>query len=284
MANKENVSLGRLFARLMVMFFIALVLLAGVPVLGIFLWAAHLDAKHDRQEPQVEQNAISYLEQQYPGHDFEITSLGHNFKDNTFDVKVQSRGSMDTHFTLKFRDDTLELETDTYEWAVVNRGNVRERIVEAYKARTKQALKDLPGVSLILPDFMVYKENSGNDLYFSPMGLDTQTLKLDGIYDAAAMGNDYGYLELWFTEEPEDIHLEHLAQRFRQVDGALTQAGIGYRVMNIKLRTPEGEIKLYVFDVLREDIRAENFPERLRELWEAQEAKRQERQKESNSQ
>ena len=136
MENGEEISLGRLFGKLAVTFFLAMVLIVGVPVGGLFLWAGLTDAKHERMEPQVEQNAIAYLAEQYPNHDFDITVAGHNFKDNTFDVKVQSRGSMDTHFTLKFRDDNLELETDTYEWAVTERGNVRERIVEDYKART----------------------------------------------------------------------------------------------------------------------------------------------------
>ena len=279
MENGEEISLGRLFGKLAVSFILAMVLIVGVPVGGLFLWAGLTDAKHARMEPQVEQNAVSYLAEQYPNHDFDITVAGHNFKDNTFDVKVQSRSSMDTHFTLKFRDDNLELETDTYEWAVTERGNVRERIVEDYKAQTKQALNGLSGVELILPDFMVYSENNGTSLYFSPMGLDKRTLELDGIYDAAAMGADYGYLELLFTEEEENIHFDRLAERFRQVDTALAQAGIGYQVMTVKLRTQEGELKLSVFDVLREDIRSENFPERLRELWEEQEQNRQERQK-----
>lgn len=282
MENREAISPRKLVAQVLGALLIGAVMLVGVPVLGIFLWANLTDAKYERMEPQVEINAGEYLRQQYPGNDFDFTVKGHNFKDNTFDVAVQSRSSMDTHFTLKFRDDNLELGMDTYEWAVEERGNVRERIVEDYKARTKEALKNLPGVCLILPDFMVHQENSVNSLYYSPMGLDKQTLKLDGIYDAAVMGNDHGYLELWFTEEEEDMHLDRLAERFRQVDAALTQAGIGYQVMEVKLRTQEGETKIYVFDVLREDIRSDNFPERLQQLWEAQEARRQEIQESYN--
>lgn len=281
MENKEDISLGRLFGKLAVVLMFALVLIVGVPVGGIFLWAAITDAKHERMEPQVEELAIVYLQEQYPGHDFDITGTGHNFKDNTFDVKVQSRSSMDTHFTLKFRDDNLELETDTYEWAVEGRGNTRERIVEEYESRVKEVLEKLPGVKWVYPDFTVYSESTGASLYFSPEGLNPETLILDGTYDVSAMGDDHGYLELYFTEEAEDIHLERIAQRLLEVEQAMTEAGVGYRVVNISLCTPDKEYgsDLKVYEILREDVRSEDLLERLQRLWEEQEARRQEDQK-----
>ena len=108
--EKKKFPVWKLIVRIILALMLTFGLILGVPLLVAMLWAANLDAKHEQMKPQVQELATAYIAEQYPGNDFEITALYHNFKDNSFDVEVQSRSSADTHFIVKFNDTTLEVD------------------------------------------------------------------------------------------------------------------------------------------------------------------------------
>ncbi len=253
-------------------------LLYGVLFLTVMLWAKNLDAKHEKMEPQVQELASAYIAEQYPGNDFEITDLYHNFKDNSFDVKVQSRSSADTYFTIKFADDTLKVDHDSYEWSVTNRGNTVQRIVDDYNAQVKEVLEVLPGIEWARADIVRYSSNSSYSEFQLAVGLDQRTLELDKQYEAAQMGWDHGTLELRFVETDENLNIYRLLERLREVDTAMTQAGVGYRVIEIRLvNGPDWEHtrEFYIHDIFREDLHSDDPMAVLQALWEEQEAIRQ---------
>ena len=273
--EKKEYPVWKLILQIILALMLAFGLFLGVPL----LWAANRDARYERMKPQVQELATVYIAEQYPGNDFEITDLYHNFKSNTFDVKIQSRSSADTHFTVKFVDDTLEVDYDSYEWAVLQRGNTRERIIRDYEAQAEAVLNTLPGIDFVRADFVRYSKQTSLEQYSVDLSMDSLSLELDGQYDAAAMGWDHGTLELWFVEKPEDLHIHRLLERLREVDAAMTQAGVGYRLIEITLvDAPDFDYtqKFYIHDILREDLYSEDPLAALQELWEAQEAKRQE--------
>ena len=276
--EKENIPVWKLILKCILAIALAFGLLFGVPLLAVMLWAMGLDAKHEKMETQVQELAAAYIAEQYPGNDFEITDLYHNFKDNSFDVKVQSRSSADTHFTVKFADDTLEVDYDSYDFDVTNRGNTAARIEDDYHARASAVLETLPGIDLVLADILQYGSDSSVSAFLYAVGLDRRTLELDGQYDAAEMGWDHGELVVWFVEKDEDLNIQRLLERLWQVDDAMTRAGVGYRVVEIRLvNAPDRNSTkdFYIYDILREDLESDDPLAVLQALWEKQEAKRQ---------
>ena len=272
--EKKEYPVWKLIVQIILVLMIVFGLLLGVPL----LWAANLDAKHEKMKPQVRELAVAYIAKQYPGNDFEITDLYHVFKDNSFEVTFQSQSSADTHFFVKFNDTTLELDYDSYEWAVLKRGNTRERIIRDYEAQAEAVLNTLPGIDLVRADFVRYSKQTSLERYSVDLSMDSLALELDGQYDAAALGWDHGTLELWFVEKPEDLNIYRLLERLREVDAAMTQAGVGYRLIEISLvDVPDFDYtqEYYIYDILREDLYSENPLAVLQELWEAQEANRQ---------
>lgn len=276
--DKKDYPIWKMFLQITLALALALGLLVGVPLLVVMLWARNLDAKYEKMEPQVQEIAVAYIAEQYPGNDFEITDLYHNFKDNSFDVKVQSRSSADTYFTVKFADDTLEVDHDDYEHAVLRCGNTAARILEDYVAQAKAVLEAIPGYDWSEVSFMTYSENTSNNLHFSPAGLDSRTLELDGEYDTAEMGWDYGWLTVYFLEEPENLTVFRVLERLRQVDEAMTKAGVGYQVVEIRLITDPDLVRaeqFTVYAIRREYLQSEDPLAVLQSLWEEQEANRQ---------
>ncbi len=272
--EKKEYPVWKLIVQIILALMLAFGLLLGVPL----LWAANLDAKHEEMKPQVQELACAYIAEQYPGNDFEITNLYHVFKDNSFEVTFQSRSSADTHFFVQFNDTTLEVDYDSYEWAVLKRGNTRERIIQDYEAQAEAVLNTLPGIDLVRADFVRYSKQTSLERYSIDLSMDSLALELDGQYDAAVLGWDHGTLELWFVEKPEDLNIYRLLERLREVDAAMTQAGVGYRVIEIRLvDAPDFDYtqKYYIYDILREDLYSENPLAVLQEMWEAQEANRQ---------
>lgn len=274
--EKKEFPVWKLIVQIILALMLTFGLFLGVPL----LWAANRDARYERMKPQVQELATAYIAEQYPGNDFEITDLYHNFKSNTFDVKIQSRSSADTHFIVKFNDTTLEVDWDSYESAVANRGNTRERIIQDYEAQAEAVLNTLPGIDLVRADFVRYSKETCQEKYSVDLSMDSLALELDGEYDAATLGWDHGTLELWFVENPENLNIHRLLERLREVDAAMTQAGVGYRLIEIQLvDAPDFDYaqKYYIYDILREDLYSEDPLEALQELWEEQEANRQAR-------
>lgn len=246
---------------------------------AFFLAVKRIDAKHEEMKPQVRELAEAYIADQYPGNDFEITALYHNFIDNSFEVKLQSQSSTDTYFKLIYKDRTLELEYDTYNDSVTGRSNTERRIVSDYAEQAKAVLEALPGYQNVLAEFVTYSEHSSGGGRWSPMGLDKSTLELDGVYDAAEMGWDYGYLEVRILEDQENLHIERLLERLWEMDAAMTQAGVGYQVVEIILVSdPDYTVaeEFYIHSIYREDLYSEDPMAVLQALWDKQEAKRQE--------
>ena len=272
--EKKEYPVWKLILQIILALMLAFGLLLGVPL----LWAANRDARYERMKPQVQELATVYIAEQYPGNDFEITDLYHSFKDDSFLVEVQSRSSADTHFTVRFNDTTLEVDYDSYEWAVLERGNTKERIIRDYEAQAEAVLNVLPGIDFVRADFVRYSKQTSQERYSVDLSMDSLTLELDGQYDAAALGWDHGTLELWFVENPENFNIHRLLERLREVDAAMTQAGVGYRVVEILLvDAPDFDYtqKFYIYDILREDLYSDDPMAVLQALWEEQEANRQ---------
>lgn len=271
--QKKNYPLWKVIAQIVL--WVGLIFV--VPPLLILLWLGGSEWLMERKVPEVREKAETYLDEQYPGHDFEITNAYHSWYDSVFYVKVQSRSSADTYFTVTYKN-SLEFSSDSYERWVVNRLNTAARIKADYEAQARTVLEAIPGYDWSQISFVTYSENTSNNLHFSPQGLDCTTLELDGEYDAAEMGWDYGWLTVYFLEDAENLTVPRVLERLRQVDEAMTKAGVGYQVVEIRLITDPDLVRakqFTIYAIRREYLQSDDPLAVLQALWEEQEANRQ---------
>lgn len=241
------------------------------------------DAINNKIESRVAKNIIdpkagAYIAAQYPGNDFTIEDAYHVWYSNYYHVDVRSSSSPDTHFYLMFDPYTYELERDSYEDNVIERGNTRARIVQEYEDLIEQSLSDLTYLYYWESNFTVYSENTEHGGFYSPNGLDSSTLILDHDYDVAAMGSDYGYLEITILEEAESVNIQRYLELLTEVDQKLTHDGIGYSLVKITLQDalyPDTTQKFYIYGVTPEDLHCDDPLARLQQMWDEQEANRQ---------
>lgn len=243
-----------------------------VLVEGIDLWHAII------ADTVIDPKAAEYIQQNYPEHDFELEEAYYAFKDNAFVVKVRSRSSQDTHFALTYDSQTYRLQTDNYERMVLGGINTRARLTGEYDALIREALGGIPEPYSLEAGFCEYSEGTGSAPMFSPRGLKTDTLEVDGVYDVAAMGSEYGYLEICLIEQEENIHIQGALDYLLEIDRILTEKGIGYYVLELRMiddTYPNTSVEFSIYNVTKEDLNSEDPLARLQELWNEQEAKRQ---------
>lgn len=266
--------------KLVIMIVAAVFLVPALLISAVYLNILGIDRHHETiAETVIDPRAAQYIAQTYPGNDFEVSDAYYVFKDNCYRASVTSASSGDTRFHLDFDDDSLQMKYDSYEDYVLGGGNTFQRIQEDYNGLIKQALQGLPGIHICQGEFCRYSETAGGTLYFSPNGLDGSTLELDRKYDVAAMGWDYGYITLTVLEEEGNINLEHAAEVLAELDRILTEAGVGYYAVDFTLASgayPENHVEFHIYDVTWEDLNRGDSLARLKKIWDAQEAKRQE--------
>lgn len=258
---------------------IILLLLSIFPV-GLFVWAWGTDLKHEWvAREMIDPQAVEYIEQNYPDNDFEVNEASHVFKENCFRVRVRSRSSQDTYFVLDYDDDEpYELIRDSYDSAVLEGCNTRARVVEEYVSMVEECLGKMNGLSRLYSDFCHYSDSESRGLYFSPQGLKLETLVVDYPYDAAAMGNDYGYLEVTFLDSDENINIHRALERMLEIDRVLTENGIGYYVIEVTIANgeyPNNTHELNIYGVRKQDLFCDDPIDRLQEMWDEQESHRQ---------
>lgn len=266
--------------KLVIMIVAAVFLVPALLISAVYLNILGIDRHHETiAETVIDPRAAQYIAQTYPGNDFEVSDAYYVFKDNCYRASVTSASSGDTRFHVDFDDKFLQMKYDSYELHVLSGGNTFKRIQEDYNGLIKQALQGLPGIHIGQGEFCRYSETAGGTLYFSPNGLDGSTLELDRKYDVAAMGWDYGYITLTVLEEEGNINLEHAAEVLAELDRILTEAGVGYYAVDFTLASgayPENHVEFHIYDVTWEDLNRGDSLARLKEIWDAQEAKRQE--------
>lgn len=268
----------RLILKIIGLVFLSFAVLGVVfygPILG---WAFYTDVKNEQIAREIiDPKAAVYLQEHYPGNDFEVQESYNVFKDNCFRVRIQSRSSQDTHFYLDYDHKSYELTRDTYEDAVLGGWNTRDRLTEAYDAAVRESLEGMDGLFRLTTGLCKYDESPTRNLHFSPDGLDPKTLILDGEYDICAIGEAYGYLDVTFLVEEAENGLEQACERLLELDRVLTEQGVGYHVMEVILQSgeyPDITSRFYLYGVQKEDLLAEDVAAHLQQMWDEQEAQR----------
>ena len=170
-------------------------LILGLLYAGVLCWAWLSGLKHaDVAQEIIDPKAAEYISQAYPDNDYVLDKAYYVFKDNCYRVKVHSPSSQDTYFKLDYDYKTYKLVRDSYESSVLSGHNTRNRLESAYNQLVKDCLSSVTCLSHISSDFCEYSENISPGGYFSPDGLDSQTLVVDQTYNLAKLGTAYGFL------------------------------------------------------------------------------------------
>ena len=191
---------------------------------GIF-WGGTALIVHRLQrtaEKVIDVDAQAYIARQYPDNDFDIAPASYPFKAGCYRVHVTSRSSRDTYFHLDYDRRSHELISDTYENDVLRKGNTRDRLVKEYDAAVNTALGSMPSLYRLDCKFSRYSEKGASES-FSPTGLDSSTLILDGEYDVAVTGDAYGLIDARFLDSNENINIQRLLELLLEMGRLLTE-------------------------------------------------------------
>lgn len=259
-------------------------LIPGLLYAGVLCWAWLSDLKNaDIAQEIIDPKAAEYISQAYPDNDYVIDNAYYVFKDNCYRVKVHSPSSQDTYFKLDYDYKTYELVRDDYESVVLSGYNTRDRLVSAYTQLIDDCLSSATCLSRVSSDFCKYSEIISHGGYFSPNGLDPQTLVVDQAYNVAELGAAFGFLEVTAVLPKEEVDIRSALTILTEIDRLLTESGIGYSIIEITIvnaEYPDTTAEFHLYDVHPEDLDRENPLAYLQELWNSQEAHRQEIRKE----
>lgn len=265
--------------RMILLVFLAAVLFVALLVGALFAWTWATEQRyeaviHDVIDPQ----AAAYIAQTYPGNDFIVESAYYAFKDNSYVVSVRSQSSEDTRFSIRYDYQTYEFLSDSYVSNVTGGTNTRARLLETYQQRVTDALQTLPGLRSTFVDFCRFSQQESVGLHFTPAGLDSATLTVDQPYDET-LGSRYGYLELNILTDAQSCNLQTATELLLEADRLLTESGVGYYVLEINLEDapwPDTTTEFTLYSVRSEDLHCPDPLARLQQMWNEQEARRQE--------
>ena len=127
--------------------FTAIAIIVAVAFIGIILFIGNSFVGNPISSFLAKGVAQKYIAKTYPDLDLTITESGYNFKFSNYYFKVNSKNSIDTHFTVDVSGNNVQ---DDYEFRVLQGNNTYDRYCEEYKKETEVLIKNkIVGVSNI---------------------------------------------------------------------------------------------------------------------------------------
>lgn len=211
----------------------------------------------------VRHNAEAYIHEQYPTRKYEIVAVHSQPFSSYYEVEIARPGYVDTHFTLQYKLPGKQNPiTNTYQEDVRQKQNTWHRAQDTYAAAVGDCLQTIPG-QLDLDAVL---------LYHSGEAVITDVLRLNQEFDLSELGTDWGTISL--IVQDSTFTIERAAEILVKVNAVLTNAHIGYRTLDLTLICGDAEFR--ISSVAKADLESSDHLSRLQELWNVQEAKRQE--------
>lgn len=225
--EQKEVSVGWILRRCAVALVIAFSILAAlilIPV-GLDQWKQAKTIRH------VEAEAAVYLDEKYPGHDFQWEAY-YEPKIQGYVVKVQSRSSRDSRFELEHMGDDAGFTRDSYAYMVPTCVTTRSRVGAEYDAAVREVLKGIPVHKV---EGEIFDTKGGSRVGEAVSAPDTVQWVLDQEYDVSRVGAQIGYVTLWIDGTNGKYPEEKLDELVLQTAEALEDAGIGFYAIDIML-------------------------------------------------
>lgn len=216
----------------------------------------------------VKWHSQKYLQEAYPNLDLRVNSIYHDwYNGGGYDVRVVSDTSRDTRFELIYGR-LGQLRWDGYGYTVASGRATLSRLYEEYDALVTEALSEVPGEHIYHPGLSTIDAYTGTPVPLS-VGIDMAALRLDGVYDVAAMGADYGYITLSSYVTEETLTVEHATEQLLQVKAALEKAGVGVYAIDLFMivqDTKDPNRSIGINGITMADLETENVAARLEEM------------------
>lgn len=206
----------------------------------------------------VKRNSRIYVSENYP--DYQAGEAAYNFKFGNYFVEVTKPGSEDCHFMAVFGLDG-KLAWDNYDSAIVQGNNVEARLNMRYREFVSTVLKSpsYPFKSDIGFGELVFERDYGEGDRMYDFALPRDLLQPDGIYDIAALGADAGVLTIYVSTE--DVSPEKAAEILVELDKLMTQGGVTFKAIDLRLESDDRESDFYIENLHREEISERNLAE-----------------------
>ena len=214
--------------------------------------------------------AKNHLAEHYSNSDFVIEEVIFSFKHGYYHAYITSPSSVDSSFTLAISLDG-ELIHDYYEDRVVNRWNTADRISRDYR-NAVDAVLDSPSFPynehIGYGDLEFIPEQYKNDPSVPEYAIVTNSLVLDGFYNASELGAEAGKLTVYL--EDETVSYERLADIIFDVKKIFDDAGVKFYVLDLVLEYPKQtdgtkrEDRVEVMNFLYSDIHEDGMIDRVK--------------------
>lgn len=202
---------------------------------------------------RAEQGTRAYLQENYPDLDLQVERVTFNFLQGEYYAVITSPTSIDSHFELDLNR-SGEVTWDGYRSHVASGMNTRGRLLREYRELVDPILKKL---NLETGTHGAYGELVLNS--------DEMVLEIDGKYDVAALGNQYGHLHV--TVRDEDVTPERATELLLRVEELMVEHGGGYATVELSVWSIEsGGIQLNLEPLDRAVVQQEGLLELVRAM------------------
>lgn len=213
--------------------------------------------------------AENYLEEKFPGKDFELERVTFSFKDTKYHAYIVSPSSIDSSFSLTINMGG-KIVYDYYENNVLAGWNTANRLMMEYREAADKVLESpsFPYDSHIgYGDLEFISEEYKSEPDVPSYALVTNDLELDALYNINELGAKAGKLTIYIYDDT--VTTERLAEIILDIKGMLDDAGVSFYVMDCVLEYPKPESgewkqgRVEVMDFLYSDIYEEGMVERV---------------------
>lgn len=214
--------------------------------------------------------AQDYIEETYQNEQLNIDEVVYNFKDGLYYVKVSKPNSQDIHFSISYTWNGTR-RYDEYENMVLSKWNTMTRLDMEYRDLVQEVLtkQDFPlpitdiayGDLQEMEDAVKYVNNKN---LYTPFGIDTKSLKIDGHYDIKELGKIAGVLTLYV--EDEEVSIDKATQYLILLKDYMDKNNIPFYAVDFVLQKPNrNEESINLIKFLYKDIQGEDLKKKVEE-------------------
>lgn len=218
------------------------------------VWLANVLMGNPVSQMLAQKGAEAYLQEQYPGTDYQVERVTHNFLQGEYYAVITSPTRVDGNFELNL-DMMGNVVWDGYELYVASGHNTAGRINREYRNLVDPILKKLN------LDTTVH-------IGFGDLRLDGENLMVDGEYDIALLGAQQGHLTV--TILYDEVNAARASELLLQIDALMEEYGGTFYSIDLTLsnseKTEDGRTqtqRLELTGFLRDDIYPEGLAERV---------------------
>ena len=215
----------------------------GIFLMGIVLWGANDLLGNPISAAFATHKVKEYVAEKYPELDLEVGKAHYNFKFKTYGVDVSSKTSIDTHFSVEYRNGKIKY--DEYESYVQGKFNTRDRLGETCAkevipllSRIAQLQDNTTMVNLVDPERLGESERESLE----------KSIVLDMPFNKALAAN----MCITIRAELTDTSPKNLEELLKESYAILKEEG--YKFKNYELFSDTKEALVMINNVSAEEI------------------------------